>query len=413
MAGDWYYSNGDKVTGPLPAAALRQAALSGEIGPRSLVRQGASGKWHSALKVKGLLDSSSEPGASIKSTPAASKPVPTAAVQDGIEEDSGMDSGVEIEVVEVVDDSWDDPDFGVDDLGSDNFEPIADSFVVPRRLPKPNKIQKTAKKAATGNVHPAVWAALASFCTVVITVPATLGISVFLARNPKPVALTMSQESISSPESSRPSTMALSQTPVLEPQNSAVEKPVHEANVTSPPADKPKFNKAIFDPLYRVTTELRSAQDIGLARKEFSALLQQFSTEVAIATDKAQTEKEREVCLGYRDVLQIYKDSATIWDVKIAIPRLLEQASEEFRFQPKDPDRYRNFAGVGIGNIPVDLYPSGTTGLESIAKKYSIPVEDWKGYRVLPEESLQFVWRHATARLDEVRKLLKSIDEPQ
>lgn len=56
----------------------------------------------------------------------------------------------------------------------DLSEPVVDSFVVPHAPLKPNKNRQASKKAVAGTMHPAVWAALAGLCTVVVAVPLTI-----------------------------------------------------------------------------------------------------------------------------------------------------------------------------------------------------------------------------------------------
>lgn len=84
----------------------------------------------------------------------------------------------------------------------------------------------------------------------------------------------------------------------------------------------------VFEPVYRVATELRSAQEVGMNRQRFGELLEKLTTEISLARDKAEFPKEQRVIQGYAEVLQIYKDAATIWDVKLSIPEL-EELSEQ------------------------------------------------------------------------------------
>jgi hypothetical protein len=53
----WYYKVLGEVVGPLTAAQMREKVEHGEIGPQTLVRKGAHGRWVAASQVNNLLPS--------------------------------------------------------------------------------------------------------------------------------------------------------------------------------------------------------------------------------------------------------------------------------------------------------------------------------------------------------------------
>lgn len=65
----------------------------------------------------------------------------------------------------------------------------------------------------------------------------------------------------------------------------------------------------VFEPVDRVATELRSAQEVGMNRRRFGELLEMLTTEIALAKDKAESAKEQRVIQGYAEVLQIYRST--------------------------------------------------------------------------------------------------------
>lgn len=57
MSAEWYYrTSTGQEEGPMTAARLKQLAHLGEIGPETEIKKGAEGRWITANKVKGLLD---------------------------------------------------------------------------------------------------------------------------------------------------------------------------------------------------------------------------------------------------------------------------------------------------------------------------------------------------------------------
>ncbi|MEN6496244.1 MAG: GYF domain-containing protein [Thermoguttaceae bacterium] len=52
---DWYLKIADKEVGPLSSQQLKTMAKKGQFGPEDLIRQGSSGPWVAAGRVKGLL----------------------------------------------------------------------------------------------------------------------------------------------------------------------------------------------------------------------------------------------------------------------------------------------------------------------------------------------------------------------
>jgi len=175
-------------------------------------------------------------------------------------------------------------------------------------------------------------------------------------------------------------------------------------------SDDAKANLVMFDPVRRAVTELRAAQDVGMNRGKFQTLLQQFSTELIVASEKARSPAEKRIADAYRQVLQVYKDSGKIWDVKISIPDLKYNADKYFDFiagvaDTDELDRYGDFSQAVIRGIPLDVYPEGTTGLDEIVARYSIPVQKEKGFRIIAESSIQLLWQRAAEEMDDVNKL--------
>jgi hypothetical protein len=71
MAAEWYYrSSSGRAEGPVTAAHLKQLAQLGEIGPETEIKKGAEGRWITANRVKGLMETPPTKPTTIKTAPA-------------------------------------------------------------------------------------------------------------------------------------------------------------------------------------------------------------------------------------------------------------------------------------------------------------------------------------------------------
>lgn len=76
-------------------------------------------------------------------------------------------------------------------------------------------------------------------------------------------------------------------------------------------------NHTTFEPVYRSAKAVEVGTASGITFAAFTALLQQFTTEVAIARDKAANTAEHAMVDRYAVALPIYHDSAALWALKI------------------------------------------------------------------------------------------------
>ncbi|MBI2826541.1 MAG: DUF4339 domain-containing protein [Planctomycetia bacterium] len=61
MASEWYFQVMGEMVGPVSAAELKAKAERGTIGPDTLIRRSAEGKWVSASQVQGLVVKATQP----------------------------------------------------------------------------------------------------------------------------------------------------------------------------------------------------------------------------------------------------------------------------------------------------------------------------------------------------------------
>jgi hypothetical protein len=185
------------------------------------------------------------------------------------------------------------------------------------------------------------------------------------------------------------------------------------SKVTGLIPSKPDFRPELFEPVYRVATELRAAQEVGMNRPRFGELLEKFATELTLARDKAEFPKEQRVIQGYAEVLQIYKDAASIWDVKISVPELKEHAKRWFATIGKMTGsneliiQKSHFETAVIDGIPLNFYPEGSTGIDGIVARYQLPVKDSKGWKTIPQDSVERIMSKAREKTEQIVKMQK------
>ena len=168
----------------------------------------------------------------------------------------------------------------------------------------------------------------------------------------------------------------------------------------------------VFEPVYRVATELRSAQEVGMNRRRFGELLEKLATELSLSRDKAESPKEQRVIRGYAEVLQIYKDAAAIWDVKISVPEIKDIADQQAKNGVAGGStdliiQNMDFQNAVSEGIPLNLFRPGSTGIDGLVVRYQLPVTDTKGWKTIPNDSVERVWSRARTKTEEVVKLQK------
>ncbi len=147
-------------------------------------------------------------------------------------------------------------------------------------------------------------------------------------------------------------------------------------------------------------------------RRQFGELLERLATELSLARDKAESPKERQVIEGYAEVLQIYKDAASIWDVKISVPELKMIADERVKIEVSAGStdsimQNFHFQTALIEGIPLNFYPKGSTGIDGLVTRYQLPIKDSEGWKTIPNDSIEQVWSRARAKTEEIVKMQK------
>ena len=148
----------------------------------------------------------------------------------------------------------------------------------------------------------------------------------------------------------------------------------------------PKIDPVKFESVYRAAKAIQGSTEVGVPYQKFGELLQNFSTELSIANDKATSEEEKKLLEIYYDGLAMYKDSHSLWKVKI-----------------------RASSNRVDGKIEVPSY------LKPVTEKYNIPIEHKEiklsflnktlSVDLLPADSIQRVWLKAGEQLEKANSL--------
>jgi hypothetical protein len=108
----------------------------------------------------------------------------------------------------------------------------------------------------------------------------------------------------------------------------------------------------------------------------------------------------------------VYKDAATIWDVKISIPELKDLAEQHARADGaagsiEGIKRRYDFENAVDDGIPLNFLGGDSTGIDELVGRYQLPVSDSKGWKTIPNDSVERVWTRARAKTEEVVKMQK------
>ncbi|HEX3871369.1 MAG TPA: hypothetical protein VHV77_13080, partial [Pirellulales bacterium] len=179
--------------------------------------------------------------------------------------------------------------------------------------------------------------------------------------------------------------------------------------MTSPTASAPVGEPAgeTFDTFTAVFTEIDAAKAANVKRPEFGTLVDKLSDAITKAKETAKTPAGSETLDGYAQVLQIYKDSIALWDIKLRLPEMAEVAEKAIKQKTAagapdtDPEIMKgyDFNIATLSGIPLQQYPSGDTGVEAFATKYALPITDRNGWRIVPSDSVSLVWKKASDKL--------------
>ncbi len=150
-----------------------------------------------------------------------------------------------------------------------------------------------------------------------------------------------------------------------------------------------KVDQKKFEKLYRAAKSIEGAVTIGVDYQKFGELLQNFVTEISIASDKAKSEEEKELLKIYSEILDMYQDSYRLWHSKNSLSCEL--------FFPGTCPVPRGYIHVGEGDTIIKKYNFS-------AYENTKVTGDFNRYYI-PEDSIQVIWSKAHERLEKANIL--------
>lgn len=147
----------------------------------------------------------------------------------------------------------------------------------------------------------------------------------------------------------------------------------------------PKINKNKFENVNRATKSIEGAIKVGVNYQKFSELLQNMATEIAITKDQIKTEEEKGLLNNYDSILEIYQESALVWQNKIGCVA---------------------YDWIPVGQIYVEA------NLEPIVSKYNLTTETHtvpyigKKFKTISGDAIQIIWEKARIQIDSVNAIL-------
>ncbi len=186
-------------------------------------------------------------------------------------------------------------------------------------------------------------------------------------------------------------------------------------------ADKPRSD--IFEKVNRAAKAIEGSADIGLGHEKFQALLQDLSTEISVCQDKVKSDVEKKVLGAYSDALDRYKASDTLWKLKLAFPKLKDEAmkrgassslsgvgkkesEEEKTKRTEQTDRLLNYTRLSSKALPLTDHYGSKTEAAAIADKYGLSKITVVGWECIEADSIQVLWQMAAEKVKEANSLL-------
>ena len=169
-------------------------------------------------------------------------------------------------------------------------------------------------------------------------------------------------------------------------------------------------NPETFKGLYRVTKEIEASQDTGLTPADFRKLLQQYATELSVAKDSAKTDKEKKILAFHGEALEIYKDSAALWDAEISVrdARIFMDGGDLDNLGKQIAHSLAFERLLTFNRLPIqDYFTKKKNGLAIFAERYNLPVKEQNGWSYIQQDSFHSLWLRARQKVADANSLLK------
>lgn len=166
-----------------------------------------------------------------------------------------------------------------------------------------------------------------------------------------------------------------------------------------------------FGAINRTAKELEAA-DTDTEREDFGKLVDEFAAALTAEKTAPLSPADQPIIAKYDESLAIWRDSLALWDAKIGIPSLVEDAGQHADDPIKGGDaasvagEYQRRAGfvkvLLSGGVPLQSFSNpAESKLAGLAKRCDIPIHVESGWSYISADSYRTLWPKAAAKIAE------------
>ena len=166
-----------------------------------------------------------------------------------------------------------------------------------------------------------------------------------------------------------------------------------------------------FRDVDRSAAELKTAMELGIDRDEYGKLVRQLALEIDLAGRRVRSPEGHKLIELFGELRDIHMDAGRVWDVKLSIPVLRDEAEKRQKFLSYAPgnnvEPYLEFKNqVTPSGIPMKDFARKTTGLDDIAERYALPITTTKWeFKIIPMDSVERIFAVAREKQAEIGRV--------
>lgn len=163
-----------------------------------------------------------------------------------------------------------------------------------------------------------------------------------------------------------------------------------------------------FRDLDRSAAELSTALKLGIDREDYGRLVRQMALEIDLTGRRVKSPEGRTLIGLFGELRDIHMDAGRVWDVKLSIPVLRNEAEKRQKFLSyaagNNVEPYLEFKNqVTSSGIPMKDFTREKTGLDDIAERYALPITTTKsGFTIIPMDSVERIFAVASEKQTEI-----------
>ena len=150
---------------------------------------------------------------------------------------------------------------------------------------------------------------------------------------------------------------------------------------------------------------------VAFDRDEYGKLVRQLALEIDLAGRRVRSPEGHKLIELFGELRDIHMDAGRVWDVKLSIPVLRDEAEKRQKFLSYAPgnnvEPYLEFKNqVTPSGIPMKDFARKTTGLDDIAERYALPITTTKWeFKIIPMDSVERIFAVAREKQAEIGRV--------